>query len=416
LNRGLSFAIAALQALIIAATAIGLIIAPLTITWLFEGDGSISWVVALQVAIFAFLLATGVPVQFAAGEILGIEFPEFVISTMPLGMTLLMALLVIRVGHRLSAASSLWPAWVGGGVTFGLIGLGASTLANSEGVLVGEWEPLLFPAIFFAGLLFLSSTLGSRYEIFEGANGLEAKERVWVRDQLQSLYSRLHWSIRTVLSPATRVGLAVVAIMMFFASVMIALALAFGWIEVVRLYEALRVSVLGGVMVTIGQLAVLPNLIVYAMAWISGVGFSIGAGSAVSPFVSQLGPMPAFPIFAALPTAGFERGLLFVLIPVLSAFIGTLLVRKYVDQIRWEYATRLSGALALAATTAFTAAVASGLLAALASGSFGPGRFVEVGVNPWIFGLVIFVEVLIPSFLAALLIIKPFDDQAAGRK
>jgi hypothetical protein len=72
--------------------------------------------------------------------------------------------------------------------------------------------------------------------------------------------------------------------------------------------------------------------------------------------------------------------------------------------------------LALAATTAFTAAVASGLLAALASGSFGPGRFVEVGVNPWIFGLVIFVEVLIPSFLAALLIIKPFDDQAAGRK
>ena len=166
MNRGLSFAIAALQALIIAATAIGLIIAPLTITWLFEGDGSISWIVVLQVAVFVFLLATGVPVQFSAGEILGIEFPEFVISTMPLGMTLLIALLVIRVGHRLSAASSLWPAWVGGGVTFGLIGLGASTLANSEGVLVGEWEPLLLPAIFFAGLLFLSSTLGSRYEIF----------------------------------------------------------------------------------------------------------------------------------------------------------------------------------------------------------------------------------------------------------
>lgn len=416
MNRGLSFAIAALQALIIAATAIGLVIAPLTITWLFEGDGSIGWLAALQVAIFAFLLATGVPVQFSAGEILGIEFPEFVISTMPLGMTLLMGLLIVRVGHRLSAASSLWPAWVGGGVTFGLVGLGTSTLANSNAVLVGEWEPLLLPAVFFAGLLFLSSTLGHRYEIFEGANGPEAKERVWVREQLVALKGKLHWSIRTVLSPATRVGLAVVAVMMFFASVMIAFALAFGWIEVVRLYEALRVSVLGGVMVTIGQLAILPNLIVFAMAWISGVGFSIGAGSSVSPFVSQLGPMPAFPIFAALPTAGFERGLLFVLVPVLAAFVGTLLVRKHVDQIRWEYATRFSGALALSATTALTAGLASALLAALASGSFGPGRFVEVGVNPWMFGLVVFVQVLIPSFLAALIIIKPIDDQATRRK
>ncbi len=416
MNRGLSFAIAALQALIIAATAIGLIVAPLTITWLVEGDGTVSWLVALQVAVFAFLLATGVPIQFSAGEILGLEFPDFVISAMPLGLTLLIGLLVVRVGHRLSAASSLWPAWVGGGVTFGLVGLGTSSLANSDAVFVGEWEPLLYPAVFFAGLLFLSSTLGSRYELFEGANGPEAKERIWVRATLQQLYSRLHWSIRTVLSPATRVGLSVVAIIMFFASLMSALALAIGWIEVVRLYEALRVSALGGVMVTIGQLAILPNLIVYAMAWISGVGFSIGSGSLVSPFVSQLGPLPAFPVFAALPTSGFDRGLLFILVPVLSSFIGTLLVRKYVDQIRWEYATRLSGAFALSATTAFTAALASGFIAALASGALGPGRFSDVGVSHLLFGAVMFVLVLIPSFLASLIIIKPIDDQSTGRK
>ena len=416
MNRGLSFAIAALQALIVAATAIGLVIAPLTITWLLEGDGSVSWLVALQVAIFSFLLATGVPVTFSAGEILGIEFPEFVISAMPLGLTLLMALLVIRVGYRLSAASSLWPAWVGGGVSFGLIGLGVSTLANSDSVAVGEWEPLLFPGLFFAALLFLASTLGSRFELFEGANGPEAKERIWVRSTLLAAYSKLHWSIRPVLSPATRVGLGVMATMLFGAAIMLALALGFGWIEVVRLYEALRVSALGGVMVTIGQLAILPNLIVYIMAWISGVGFSIGSGSIVSPIVSQLGPMPAFPVFAALPTGGFDRGLLFILVPVLAAFIGTLLVRKYVDQIRWEYATRLSGALALSLTSALVAALTALLLAAMASGAFGPGRFNEVGVNPWLFALVIFIQVFIPSFMAALLIIKPYDDQTQRRK
>jgi hypothetical protein len=416
LNKGLSFAIAALQALIIAATTIGLVIAPLTLVWLIEGDGSVGWLTALQVAIFAFLLATGVPLNFSAGEILGIEFPDFVLSTLPLGLTLLMALMTIRIGHRLSAASSLWPAWVGGALSFGLSGLGTSSLANSKAVMVGEWEPLLIPALFFGGLLFIASTAGPRFELFEGANGPEAPERAWVRAKMLWLYTQLHWSIRTVVSPGARIGLGVVAALLLTSATMLALALGFGWIEVVRLYEALRVSALGGVLLTIGQLAILPNLLIYAMAWISGVGFSIGTGSLVSPLVSQLGPLPAFPIFAALPTAGFERGILFILIPVLAAFIGTLLVRARVDQIRWEYATRLSGALALSVTAALTAAATSFLLALLASSSFGPGRFAEVGVSAPMFAVVIFFQVLIPSFLAALIIIKPFDEPGGRRK
>ena len=416
MNRGLSFAIAALQALIVAAIGIGLTIAPLTLTWLLEGDGSTSWLVALQVAVFAFLLATGVPLQITEGKLLGLEFPDFIINVMPLGLTLLMALLVIRVGYRLSAASSIWPAWVGGAVSFGLIGLGSSALVNSDAVYVGEWEPLIIPAVFFGGLLVISSTLGSRYEMFEGANGAEAKERIWIRSQFANLYSKLHWSLRSVVSPAARVGLGVVATMAAVSAIMIALALGFGWIEVVRRYEGLRVSVLGGVMVTLGQLAILPNLIVYAMAWLAGPGFAIGLGSSVSPFASQLGPMPAFPVFAALPTGGFDRGILFALIPVLAAFIGTLLIRKHVDQIRWEYATRFTASIALAGVSAVIAALSAMLLAAMASGSLGPGRFELVGVNVVQFGLVVFIEVLIPTFLAALIITKPYDPDKPRRK
>lgn len=416
MNRGLSFAIAALQALIVAAIGIGLTIAPLTLTWLLEGDGSTSWLVALQVAVFAFLLATGVPLQVTEGKLLGLEFPDFIINVMPLGLTLLMALLVIRVGYRLSAASSIWPAWVGGAVSFGLIGLGSSALVNSDAVYVGEWEPLIIPAVFFGGLLVISSTLGSRYEMFDGANGAEAKERIWIRSQFANLFSKLHWSLRSVVSPAARVGLGVVATMAAVSAIMIALALGFGWIEVVRLYEGLRVSVLGGVMVTLGQLAILPNLIVYAMAWLAGPGFAIGLGSSVSPFASQLGPMPAFPIFAALPTGGFDRGILFALVPVLAAFIGTLLIRKHVDQIRWEYATRFTASIALAGVSAVIAALSAMFLAAMASGSLGPGRFELVGVNVAQFGLVVFIEVLIPTFLAALIITKPYDPDKPRRK
>jgi len=416
LNRGLSFAIAALQALIVTAIGIGLSIAPLTLTWLLEGDGSTSWLVALQVAVFAFLLATGVPVEVTEGKLLGIEFPDFAINVMPLGLTLLMALMVIRVGYRLSATSSLWPAWIGGAISFGAIGLGASALVNNDAVYVGEWEPLVIPAVFFGGLLVLSSTLGSRYEMFVGANGVEAKERIWIRAQFANIYAKLHWSLRSVLSPAARVGLGVVVTMALVSALMLALALGFGWIEVVRLYEGLRVSVLGGVMVTLGQLAILPNLIVYAMAWLAGPGFVIGLGSTVSPFASQLGPMPAFPVFAALPTGGFDRGILFALVPVLAAFIGTLLVRKHVDQIRWEYATRFTASIALAGVSALIASSSAMLLAAMASGSLGPGRFELVGVNVLQFGLVVFLEVLIPSFLAALIITKPYDPDKPRRK
>ena len=106
MNRGLSFAIAALQALIIVATAIGIVVAPLTLAWFLEGDGSVDWIVTLRVAVYAFLLACGVPIQIAAGELAGIEFTSFVMAAMPLGMTVLMAVMAIRIGYRLSAASS----------------------------------------------------------------------------------------------------------------------------------------------------------------------------------------------------------------------------------------------------------------------------------------------------------------------
>jgi hypothetical protein len=409
-NRGLSFVIAALQALIISATVLGLVLAPLTLAWFIEGDGSVDYAVVLQVAGYAFLLACGVPITFAAGEIIDIPFPEFVISTMPLGMTLLIALLAIRIGHRLSAASSLWPAWLAGSATFGGIGFLVSWLIRGDAVSVGEFEPLFIPALFFGLLIFIASVSGRRYELFSGANGPEAKERIAIRALLLALYEKLHWSIRTVLSPAARVGIVVMAAMILVSALAMALALGFGWIEVVRLYEAMRVSILGGVVLTIGQLAILPNLLIYGMAWLSGAGFAIGAGSSVTPFATQLGPMPAFPIFTAIPTGGLERGVLFVLVPMLTAFFATLLVRRHTKQMRWEYATRFSAALAFSVTAAVIGAALAIGLSLIASGSFGPGRFSFVGIDPLLFGGLIFLEILIPSFLAGLVVIRPFVD------
>jgi hypothetical protein len=94
-NRALSFGLAALQALIVLSSAVGSALVPLTLAWLIEGNGSVDWIVTLQVAGYAFLLALGVQLQIGAGEIVGIPFESFAISFLPLGLTLLMALLVI---------------------------------------------------------------------------------------------------------------------------------------------------------------------------------------------------------------------------------------------------------------------------------------------------------------------------------
>ena len=415
MNRGLSFAIAALQALIIFATVVGLIVAPLTLAWFLEGDGQVEWILALRVAVYAFLLACGVPIGFADGQIIGIAFESFSLTALPLGLTGLIALMAIRIGHRLSAASSLWPAWIGGAAAFGGTSYGASLVVADSAVLAGPWEPFYYPALFFGFLLIVSSVSGKRYELFEGANGAEARERIWLRKVFAAAFSKLHWSLRTALNPGVRVGLSVVAALVLVSSLLIALALGFGWIQVIGLYQGLGLSVLGGVMVTIGQLAILPNLIIYGASWISGAGFAIGTGSYVSPFASELGPLPALPVLAALPTGGFDRGLIFVLVPVIAAILATFFVSKHADQLRWEYGTRVSGALSISIVAAMTAALTVYLISLAASGSFGPGRFENIGANPALFAGVIFLEVLIPSFLAALVIARPYSD-ASERK
>ena len=407
MNRALSFGLAALQALIILSSAVGLVLVPLTLAWLIEGNGSVDWIATLQVAGYAFLLALGVPLQIASGELVGIAFEAFTLSYLPLGLTLVMALMVIRIGHRLSAASSLWPAWLSGGIAFGAGSYGLSLLIANPAVTVSEWDPLFRPAIFFGGLLFIASVAGKRFELVPGSNQIEAPERIWVRQKAAAFVAKLHWTISTTANPAFRIGTSVVVFVLMVSSLLLMVALILGWVEVLRLYQALSLSFLGGLMVTVGQLAILPNLIIYGFAWITGAGFSIGAGSFVSPIASQLGPLPALPIFAALPTGGIDRGIVFSSIVVVGAIVATLLARKSTERMRWEFATSFSAAAVLALFSAFIASVLAFALGLLASGSLGPGRFVEVGVNPLLLAGVVFLEVLVPVFLVSVVAVRP---------
>lgn len=407
MNRRLTFLIAAFEALVIAGIGVGITLAPLTVIWLFENDPSIDWFVAFRAASDIWLMAHGTRLVVAEGVIMGVEVPSFVISVVPLGLTFLIGFLALRLGRRLTAANELWPGWLSATAVYGAISLFLSTAAHNPAIYPVNWQGTFLPPTFFAIVLIVGSLTGKRQLFGEASNLPEAAERIWFKNWVADRVDNLHWGIRALAMPALRAGTGIVAMLLAISAVMIALLLAVNWITVTRFYEGLQVSVLGGIMVTAGQLAVLPNLVIFGAAWLTGVGFQIGAGSIISPIATNIGPMPIFPIVGAIPAGQLSFGLIAVAVPLLGAFAATLLIKRHADEVRFEFASAWNAAISLGLAIGFVAAVEMGILAAAASGGFGPGRLQTVGINPFMLMAVVFVETASVSILAAFFSARP---------
>lgn len=407
MNRRLTFLIAAFEALVIAGIGVGITLAPLTVIWLFENDPSIDWFVAFRAASDIWLMAHGTRLVVAEGVIMGVEVPSFVISVVPLGLTFLIGFLALRLGRRLTAANELWPGWLSATAVYGAISLFLSTAAHNPAIYPVNWQGTFLPPTFFAIVLVVGSLTGKRQLFGEASNLPEAAERIWFKNWVADRVDNLHWGIRALAMPALRAGTGIVAMLLAISAVMIALLLAVNWITVTRFYEGLQVSVLGGIMVTAGQLAVLPNLVIFGAAWLTGVGFQIGAGSIISPIATNIGPMPIFPIVGAIPAGQLSFGLIAVAVPLLGAFAATLLIKRHADEVRFEFASAWNAAISLGLAIGFVAAVEMGILAAAASGGFGPGRLQTVGINPLMLMAVVFVETASVSILAAFFSARP---------
>ena len=407
MNRRLTFLIAAFEALVVAGIGIGILLAPLTVVWLFENDPTIDWLVPFRASADVWMMAHGTRLVVPEGLFGSDTVPSFVISMIPLGLSAVIAYLSIRLGRKLTTALELWPAWVASALVYGGISLFLSTAAYNEFAYPVTWQGTFFPPMLFLFFVLIGSLFGKRQAFGEAANLPEPAERVALRNWAEDRFNNLHWAIRAVSAPALRAGTAVAAILLAVSAVFIAGMLILNWIQVIRLYEGLQVSFLGGVMVTAGQMAVLPNLVVLGASWFTGVGFQIGAGSLISPVATVVGPLPALPIMAALPIGELGFGMIAILVPLVGAFVATILIRRHADAIRFEFASAWSAAITLGLSIALVAAVEMGLLAAIASGGIGPERLQVIGVNPLLVAGVLFVEVAAVSILAAFFSARP---------
>ncbi|MBV9873033.1 MAG: hypothetical protein JO214_20660 [Frankiaceae bacterium] len=132
----------------------------------------------------------------------------------------------------------------------------------------------------------------------------------------------------------------------------------------------------------------LPNAMCFAVGYITGPGFAIGAGTSVTYGGSHLGAVPAFPLLAAVPSGPARWQIVVVfLATVVAAGVAAGWRVARADGLSME--ERFRGALVAGAVLGGCCAV----VVAFAGGPAGPGRLSAVGPSPWQVGLLVALEV-----------------------
>ncbi|HWR85062.1 MAG TPA: DUF6350 family protein [Rhodoglobus sp.] len=380
MNRRLTALFAAFEALLVVAIGVAIPLLAFTALWAFQYGLQLDWVIFWRGAVDAWLIGHGVDVRFAldpqSAAQLGLPGAgePVVVTIAALGFALLTLLLGVRAGRRIGETDR---RLLGELVSLGTFALASSALTFSalhELARPSLWQGAVLPtAVFAVGL-----AIGVRVEAQDAGGALQER------------YDRLPATPRRAVTAALRAGTAAAAGVLLVASVVTALAVVLSFAEIITLYESLHGDALGGFAITLAELALLPNLVIWTAAWLIGPGFAIGAGSAVSPIGATLGPIPALPVLGALPTGDLAFGFVGLLAPVIVGFvIGVLLAPR-------ERHTVQGGALVLAGIGAgLVGGLLLGLLAWASGGAAGPGRLVEVGPDPVAVGVCAAIELAV---------------------
>jgi len=145
--------------------------------------------------------------------------------------------------------------------------------------------------------------------------------------------------------------------------------------RVTALHAALDPGVAGGIALLTAQLALLPNVLVWAAAYALGSGFAVGTESVVAPAATELGMLPGVPLLGALPAAGPGSPLLLLWLvggAVAGGLAATLVLRSR-PGLRFDASSLVGGLAALLAALVFVA------LGWAAGGDLGVTRLTGLG-------------------------------------
>lgn len=373
----------AAQMFVISALAVSV---PLLATWLAGGFGEKDASVIARLAGQIWLVGHGVSLhltQATGPSSATVETGIF--SLLPLGLVLIPFFLSWRSGRRLARASytdQLWQPLVGAVVLYAGAGLATAFVCSTPGIEAPLLTSMLVPAIpAAAGLI-----VGSRLEAGSWSRliGVNAADWISKTSQDQRWAGSYAW---TVVSS----GFLAIMAALSLSALMLTVNLAMRWNDIIGVYQALRPGAIGGAALTLTQLAFMPNLAIWALAWAGGDGFSLGAGSSVSPMGTSVAPVPPIPLLAALPTGTLSWGFAALIIPVSAGLLaGWWFVRageNHFDEwvslkVRQRWLSLPLSTLFVGAVIGSVAAVLSGILFWLSQGSIGLGRLTDLGPDP----------------------------------
>ena len=375
------------------------VILPLTGVWAANGFSDRDYASLARLSGQAWLLLHGVPLSltYPAGTV-GPEESGGLLSLIPLGLTLIPFFLCWRAGRRLARAcytDQLWQALLGALGTYALLGTAAAYFSANEDVSISLVAGALIPLV-SAGL---GVIIGARME----AGSWVRLIGVDLTDCIARTSQHSRWA-GSYLWAAVRAGVVGIVAAVGLAAVLFVVALAVSWAEIATVYQKLDAGIIGGIVLTVAQLGLLPNLVLWTLAWASGAGFSIGTGSIISPLETTVGPLPAVPVLAALPSGQPEYAYAALLIPVVAGVLaGWWFLREgenhFDEWISIKVSARWFTASVSTICLGAVIGLVSGLLAAaaalIARGSLGIGRFVDIGPDPLWTGIWIAAEVAV---------------------
>ncbi|WP_158685330.1 cell division protein PerM [Microbacterium halophytorum] len=410
MNRLLVAVLAAVDAVVAAVVGLGAVLAPLVLLWFTAFSGA-PWGALWPTTARVWELGNLVPLHLELGDGLvaaaGIapDAAGFVVSLAPLAFAGFVLLFAARSGRRAARAGEWVTGVASGTLVTAAIALVVLLTSGTPVAVVNAWQAALFPPLIYL-LGALAGAVAAAWGDGDGGIVDRVHDRV---DDLPTLW-RATPPIAVRAAGIGVVGLLGVGALALFAAVVT------GGGEMITLFEAVQVDAVGATGLTLANLAYLPTFLVWALAWVAGPGFAVGSGTVVAPTGADLGVVPSLPVFGLIPEAGSSWLLLVALLPVgVGALAGLaarirLLQEWRAEGIDDEGPEPWLPRLALAAGIAILVAAAAALLAAMASGSIGPGRLVDVGPHAGMVFVVVAAEVLVGA--AAILLAPRRREQA----
>lgn len=329
--------------LVVAAITLGLGLVGM-IAWILAGDRS-GLTSVFDLVSYGWLAASGVPIVVRSAAVWLIPLGLSAALVWFIAYTTKRSIIRARIRNMQAIGQYLG----GGAVTFALLGLVVGWLSQgSHSGAVMWWIPLATAITWLLG-----AALGV----------------IWGLNRWTSLVHRIPAYLRADLRAALG-GLAVLAMG---SAVLLILSIALNWSQVNALVDVIKPGFSGSVALVLLSLAYLPTAIVWSASYAVGIGFSVGVGQLVNPWVAPTAELPAFPLLAAIPPQGAWWHAVVMVLPVAAASFTVRLrpLLAYSWQKRLLQRARTAGIAGLIALVA-------GLLS---MGTFG-GALSGLGANP----------------------------------